>query len=165
MHRCCRGCNRWRIDVCQFAGAGRNREALGEAASADARRWLSDRPRRPFGPLFIDGYCSQTLAGRGGSVSRRDHNEAYWRRVYSQAEPTKKKAAPQTLAALRERGAGGEGKDSHSRQWRLSMAVFLNRNKRPLAAPIEVAELLSEKRPLPQNLPLPRSSHSPESML
>ena len=24
-----------------------------------------------------------------------------------------------------------EGKDSHSRQWRLSMAVFLNRNKRP----------------------------------
>ena len=40
-----------------------------------------------------------------------------------------------------------EGKDSHSRQWRLSMAVFLNRNKRPLAAPIEVAELLSEKPP------------------
>ena len=32
------------------------------------------------------------------------------------------------------------GKDSHSRQWRLSMAVFLNRNKRPSAAPIEVAE-------------------------
>ena len=27
------------------------------------------------------------------------------------------------------------------------MAVFLNRNKRPLAAPIEVAELLSEKPP------------------
>ena len=24
-----------------------------------------------------------------------------------------------------------EGKDSHSRQWRLSMAVFLNRNKQP----------------------------------
>ena len=37
------------------------------------------------------------------------------------------------------RGPGG-GKDSHSRQWRLSMAVFLNRNKRPSAAPIEVAE-------------------------
>ena len=33
------------------------------------------------------------------------------------------------------------------------MAVFLNRNKRPLAAPIEVAELLSEKPPPPQNLP------------
>ena len=71
----------------------------------------------------------------------------------SQAEPTKKKAAPQTLAALRERGSGGEGKDSHSRQWRLSMAVFLNRNKRSQAAPIEVAELLSEKPPLPPEFP------------
>ena len=28
-------------------------------------------------------------------------------------------------------GSAREGKDSHSRQWRLSMAVFLNRNKRP----------------------------------
>ena len=46
----------------------------------------------------------------------------------------------------------GEGKDSHSRQWRLSMAVFLNRNKRPLAAPIEVAELLLEKPP-PSHIP------------
>ena len=48
-------------------------------------------------------------------------------------------------------GGPGEGKDSHSRQWRLSMAVFLNRNKRPQAAPIEVAELLSEKPPPPEN--------------
>ena len=70
----------------------------------------------------------------------------------SQAEPTPKKQPPQTPAALREKGSGEEGKDSHSRQWRLSMAVFLNRNKRPLAAPIEVAELLPEKRPPPQNL-------------
>ncbi len=70
----------------------------------------------------------------------------------SQAEPTPKKQPPQTPAALREKGSGEEGKDSHSRQWRLSMAVFLNRNKRPLAAPIEVAELLSEKPPPPQNL-------------
>ena len=46
-----------------------------------------------------------------------------------------------------------EGKDSHSRQWRLSMAVFLNRNKRPSAAPIEVAELLSEKPPPPEYPP------------
>ena len=83
----------------------------------------------------------------------------------SQAEPTPKKQPPQTPAALREKGSGEEGllsekppppqnlaptnlfgrereggKDSHSRQWRLSMAVFLNRNKRPSAAPIEVAE-------------------------
>ena len=50
-----------------------------------------------------------------------------------------------------------EGKDSHSRQWRLSMAVFLNRNKRPQAAPIEVAELLSEKPP-PSHTPNTRFS-------
>ena len=36
------------------------------------------------------------------------------------------------------------------------MAVFLNRNKRPSAAPIEVAELLSEKPP---------PSHTPPSLL
>ena len=58
----------------------------------------------------------------------------------------KKQAYSQPLFG---RGPGG-GKDSHSRQWRLSMAVFLNRNKRPLAAPIEVAELLSEKPPPPE---------------
>ena len=46
-------------------------------------------------------------------------------------------------------GAGG-GKDSHSRQWRLSMAVFLNRNKRPSAAPIESRMLLLEKPPPPE---------------
>ena len=93
----------------------------------------------------------------------------------SQAEPSQKKGAPQAPTALRERGSGGEalllekrplpqnllhivssggsareGKGSHSRQWRLSMAVFLNRNKRPQAAPIEVAELLSEKPPPPE---------------
>ena len=34
------------------------------------------------------------------------------------------------------------------------MAVFLNRNKRPQAAPIEVAELLSEKPPLPPESPV-----------
>ena len=35
---------------------------------------------------------------------------------------------------------GGKGKGRHSRQWRLSMPAFLNRNKRRNAAPIEVAE-------------------------
>ena len=35
---------------------------------------------------------------------------------------------------------GGRGKGRHSRQWRLSMPAFLNRNKRRNAAPIEVAE-------------------------
>ena len=59
----------------------------GDFASAEARRWtepvwqLSDRPRHPFGPLLIDLYRGQTLAGRGGSVSRRDHSQAYRRRA------------------------------------------------------------------------------------
>ena len=35
---------------------------------------------------------------------------------------------------------GARGKGRHSRQWRLSMPAFLNRNKRRNAAPIEVAE-------------------------
>ena len=167
MHRCCRGCNRWRIDVCQLAGAGRNRETLGEVASADAGRWLSDRPRRPFGPLFTDGYCSQTLVGRGGSVSRRDHNEAYWRCVYSQAEPTKKKAAPQTLAALRERGSGGEGKDSHSRQWRLWLP-FSTETSGHWPRRLRLRNFSQRSRLSPRishSQSLPRSSHSPESML
>ena len=47
-----------------------------------------------------------------------------------------------------------EGKDSHSRQWRLSMAAFLNRNKRLQAAPIELAELLLEKPPPSHNFHL-----------
>ena len=49
-------------------------------ASAEARRWtepvwqLSDRPRHPFGSLTFELVSYPTLAGRGGSVSRRDHN-------------------------------------------------------------------------------------------
>ena len=92
---------------------------------------------------------------RGGSVSRRRLNRAYRRRPTSQAEPSKQK--PRNSNASRSSGGSArEGKDSHSRQWRLSMAVFLNRNKRPSAAPIEVAELLSEKPPLPPASPTPR---------
>ena len=50
------------------------------------------------------------------------------------------------------------GKDSHSRQWRLSMAVFLNRNKRPSAAPIEVAEASRREAP-PSHLSLFIKAH------
>ena len=38
------------------------------------RRGLSDRPRYPFGSLTFELVSYPTLAGRGGSVSRRDHN-------------------------------------------------------------------------------------------
>ena len=40
------------------------------------RRWLSDRPRHPFGSPTFELVSYVTLAGRGGSVSRRDHNQA-----------------------------------------------------------------------------------------
>ena len=108
-----------------------------------------------------EGFVSRspTPYVHGGSVSRRDHSQLTGTRAHSQAEPSKKNRPTRTPAALRERGSGGEGKDSHSRQWRLSMAVFLNRNKRPQAAPIEVAELLSEKPPLPQH-PRPQNVSS-----
>ena len=48
-------------------------------ASAEARRGLSDRPRHPFGSLALKLGRNPTLVGRGGSVSRRDHNQAYRR--------------------------------------------------------------------------------------
>ena len=68
--------------------------AKGDFASAEARRWtepvwqLSDRPRHPFGPLTLILGRNPTLAGRGGSVSRRDHNQATGNRAHSQAEPS-----------------------------------------------------------------------------
>ena len=46
--------------------------------------------------------------GRGGSVSRRDHNPAAREEPTSQAEPPKQKQPRQTPAALRERGVWGE---------------------------------------------------------
>ena len=55
------------------------------------------------------------MEGRGGSVSRRDHNQAVRNRATLQAEPTKKKDTRQTPAALRERGSGGEALLSEKR--------------------------------------------------
>ena len=92
---------------------------------------------------------------RGGSVSRRGLNQAAGTRAQltGGTKPEEKSQPKRQPLFGRERE---EGKDSHSRQWRLSMAVFLNRNKRPQAAPIEVAELLSEKPP---------PSHTPHTFL
>ena len=46
----------------------------GDSASAEAAKGLSDRPLETFGFPLIGWYRDQALAGRGGSVSRRDHN-------------------------------------------------------------------------------------------
>ena len=57
-------------------------ESRGGVASAEARRGLSDRPRHPFGAILFYLGRNQALAGRGGSVSRRDHNQAAGNRVH-----------------------------------------------------------------------------------
>ena len=93
----------------------------GDFASAEARRWtepvwqLSDRPRHPFGSLTLLLGSNPTLAGRGGSVSRRDLNQAYREQPNSQAEPPMQKRTRQTPTALRERGSGGEALLSEKR--------------------------------------------------
>ncbi len=119
------------------------------------------------------------LAGRGGSVSRRDHNPKTRKRAQlAWALKSGGKVKPIPSRSSGERGLGGRGfsqrsrlspqnfphhmlfgrgpgggKDSHSRRWRLSMAVFLNRNKRPSAAPIEVAEASCKEAASPGVLP------------
>ena len=52
-----------------------------DSASAEAAKGLSDRPLETFGSPLIGWYRDQALAGRGGSVSRRDHDQAYRRHV------------------------------------------------------------------------------------
>ena len=117
----------------------------------------------------MDGASRKASPERGGARRKRAEGFVPQRWLVAAAlsaavtSSQKQKNAPifhgcasseQELKPIPSRSSGGsarEGKDSHSRQWRLSMAVFLNRNKRPQAAPIEVAELLSEKPPPSQN--------------
>ena len=90
---------------------------------------------------------------RGGSVSRRGLIQLQRRVPNFQGHIVWEKGQlePQPLSGREREG----GKDSHSRQWRLSMAAFLNRNKRPTAAPIEVAEAFLRKA---ASLALPHQS-------
>ena len=125
------------------------------ARPKDGARLAALRP--PFGNLCPPSSCNCSISNvsRSRRLCQPPRPQPSLSEIApnSQAEPSQKKQSPRTPAALREQGSGEEGKDSHSRQWRLSMAVFLNRNKRPQAAPIEVAELLSEKPPLPPESP------------
>ena len=95
---------------------------------------------------------SSRCKGRGGSVSRRDHNQLAGKRAQlagAHKYAGRDKLIPKPLSGREREG----GKDSHSRQWRLSMAVFLNRNKRPSAAPIEVADASLREAASPGVLP------------
>ena len=73
---------------------------------------------------------SQKAPSAEGAVSRRDLNQLAGNHAHLSGETKPEETYPAKRQPLfgRERE---EGKDSHSRQWRLSMAVFLNRNKRP----------------------------------
>ena len=119
---------------------------------SDTTKGLCDRPLETFARPFPEISWFPALVGRGGSVSRRDLNLLAENRVQLSGG-TKPAESTSPNASRSSGGSAREGKDSHSRQWRLSMAVFLNRNKRPLAAPIEVAELLAEKPP-PSHTPV-----------
>ena len=85
------------------------------APSAEARRWtepvwqLSDHPRYPFGAITLQRGRNPTLAGRGGSVSRRDHNQAAGNRAHSQAEPSPKKRPPPNASRSSGEGVWGRG--------------------------------------------------------
>ena len=80
----------------------------GDFASAEARRWLSDRPRHPFGHLLINGYLIQRWQVAAALSAAVTTIKFIGDAPNSQAEPTKKKGSSRTPAALRERGSGGE---------------------------------------------------------
>ena len=91
-------------------------------ASAEARRWLSDRPRHPFGSLtykLVSYQRRQVAAALSAAVTTtKPIGEA----PNSQAEPTMQKQPRQTPAALRE-GARGRGVSQRSRLPRIPHTV------------------------------------------
>ncbi len=82
-------------------------DAEGDFASAEARRGLSDRPRRPFGPPLISLYQMkrwQVAVALSAAVTSTDLQGSA---PTFQAEPSRKKCATRTPAALREGARGG----------------------------------------------------------
>ena len=97
--------------------------------------------------------CIPTPQGRGGSVSRRDHNQAYRRCAHFQAELSKRKDATQAPTALRERGSGGEVLLSEKRPLppRNSIALSLNAYKKPpLKGEVPASRAEGFRSPAPQ---------------
>ncbi len=76
-------CRGWSPSFCgRRRGVAAKPPQVTVSCPSGTRRWLSDRPRHPFGPLALGLVPYPALAGRGGSVSRRDHNKAYRRRTH-----------------------------------------------------------------------------------
>ena len=88
-----------------------------------------DRPRHPFGAPNLYLYGAQRWKGAAAlsaAVTSANSQETAPNSHGAQLQRTRQ-AYSQPLSGREREG----GKDSHSRQWRLSMTVFLNRNKRP----------------------------------
>ena len=106
--------------------------------------------RSPFGnlrPPTLPTMWRPMLAGRGGSVSRRDHNQAYRRSTQltggtNYAEATNLNASRSSGGSAREGLLSEKPPPSH-----YSIPIALRERGSGGEA------LLSEKRPLPQNLP------------
>ena len=69
---------------------------------------LYDRPLEAFTRSLFKLYGNPALAGRGGSVNRRDHNLLARNRAQLTGAYSLQKKPTQTPATLRERGSGGE---------------------------------------------------------
>ena len=107
--------------------------AKGDFVPAGTRRWteavcqLSDRPRCPFGLQLIssiDPKRWQVAAALSAAVTT---TKPIGETPTSQAEPSKRKGAPRTPSALRERGSGGEALLSEKRPLpqSLSLSTFI----------------------------------------
>ena len=117
-------CHGWSLSFCRRRrGVAAKPPQVTVSCPSGTRRWLSDRPRHPFGPLALGLVPYPALAGRGGSVSRRDHNKAYRRRTHLSGGTNSVEA--HNSNASRSSGEGGLGGE----------------------------ELLSEKLPLPPESP------------
>ena len=112
---------------------------------------LQPHPRTKNPMDSIHRIHAHTPHVRGGSISRRGLTQRTRNRPHLQAEPSKQKGKPQTPAALRERGSGGEA---------------LLSEKRPLPQP-SFPHVFSggsaREGTFLQKRPLPRNSHSPNS--
>ncbi len=121
------------VEVCSkgslrgsMRGAAAKPPQVSVSCLSDTPKGLCDRPLETFARSPLPTIWYPTLAGRGGSVSRRDHNQAYRRRTpLSGGTKPEEATNPNASRSSGERGLGGEG-------------------------------LLSEKPPLPPESPLPR---------
>ena len=104
-------CRGWSASFCgRRRGVAAKPPQVTVSCLSGTRRWLSDRPRHPFGPLALGLVPYPALAGRGGSVSRRDHNKS----LSETHPPLRRNQLCRSNPAKRQplfgrRGSGGRG--------------------------------------------------------